>query len=52
MMSSIEKKKLYRIQVEVMPEAHRYGVLGAGVGAHYLWFVFVDCVYRTGILRS
>ena len=35
-----------------MPEARRYGVLGAGVGAHCLCFVCVECAYLTGILRS
>ena len=35
-----------------MPEACTYGVLGEGVGAHWLRFVCVQCAYLTDILCS
>ena len=45
-------KKSVEYKVEVMPEACRYGVLTAGVGAHCLRFICVECASDTGILRS
>ena len=39
-------------KVEVMLEACRNGVVGAGVSAHCLCFFCADSAYFTGILRS